>query len=201
MANTLTENYKPRIEYNSEYPISHTINRPYIKQLAVWGMERIKSSAKPYHQKHNGVKNNGKMGKEVTVTLAELEEIIIKSDGKSPNGIDIYFGPVGILRNPGQAEKLGFITSEQRSRFPSFDRINSSQYYTVNNIQLTTKSYNLGKSSNDVSISKQIIEKATIRWKGVEVELNDFTQCYKESPTHYYEIDSFQCNARLRHRL
>lgn len=36
-----------------------------------------------------------------------------------------------------------------------------------------------------ISISKQDIE--------IHVELNDFTQCYKESPTHYFDVDSFVC--------
>ena len=36
-----------------------------------------------------------------------------------------------------------------------------------------------------ISISKQEIE--------IHVELNDFTQCYKQTPTHYFEIDSYVC--------
>jgi hypothetical protein len=36
-----------------------------------------------------------------------------------------------------------------------------------------------------ISISKQEIE--------IHVELNDFDQCYKETPTNYFEIDSYVC--------
>ena len=36
-----------------------------------------------------------------------------------------------------------------------------------------------------ISISKQEIE--------IHVELNDFDQCYKETPTHYFEIDDYIC--------
>jgi hypothetical protein len=71
-------------------------------------MERINSSAKPYHKKHKGVKDNGKNGKEVTITHNDLVQIITKSNGKSPDGIDIYFAPIGILRAPTDAEKFGY---------------------------------------------------------------------------------------------
>jgi hypothetical protein len=181
MADKLTKNYNPRVRYNAEFPLNHPINESYVSQLAKWAMERIKSSAKPYHQKHNGVKDNGTTGKEVTVTLDELEQIIINSNGKSPNGVDIHFAPVGVLRKPGDAEKVGLVTNEQRSRFPSVDRINSLLGYSADNIQLTTKSYNLGKSSNDVSISSQIAEKITLKWKGAEVELNHITSSFLAS--------------------
>ena len=36
-----------------------------------------------------------------------------------------------------------------------------------------------------ISISKQDID--------IHVELNDFTQCYKQSPTNYFQIDSYVC--------
>jgi len=36
-----------------------------------------------------------------------------------------------------------------------------------------------------ISISKQDID--------IHVELNDFTQCYKQTPTNYFEIDSYIC--------
>ncbi len=36
-----------------------------------------------------------------------------------------------------------------------------------------------------ISISKQDID--------IHVELNDFTQCYKQTPTNYFEIDSYVC--------
>jgi hypothetical protein len=175
MASTLTKNYSPRVKYDSRYPINHPNNKEYVKQLAVWGMERIKGSAKSYAKKNKGVKDTGKPDKVITVTLEDLERVIIDSNGKSPNGNDIHFASVGILRNPGTAEKLGFVTSEQRSRFPSWDRIDSSKGYIPKNIQLTTKSYNLGKSSYNIGSSNPLPEKATIKWNGIEVEITNPT--------------------------
>ena len=177
MASSLTKNYKPRVSYDSNYPISHPNNAEYVRSLAVWGMARIKSSAKAYHKKHKGVKDNGKPGKQVTITIDDLKEIIIKSDGKSPNGADIYFGPTGILLNPGKAEEFKMITKEQRSRFPSFDRIDSSKGYIKENLQLVTKSYNLGKSSDDIA-GTELAETATLKWNGVEVQITNFTSSF-----------------------
>ena len=174
MATSFTKAYKPRVSYDSNYAIGHPNNKNYVDSLAIWGMARIKSSAKPYHKKHNGVKNKGKLGKEVTVTLNDLKEIIIKSDGKSPNGTSIYFGPTGILLNPGKAKKYGMLTDDENSRFPSFDRIDSSKGYIRENLQLTTKSYNLGKSSNDTK-HIEFTEKATIKWNGLEIEITNPT--------------------------
>ena len=128
MANVLTKNYKPRCEYYKEYSLGHPDNDKFLNQFAGWSMERIKASAKPYHKKHLGVNDNGAKGKEVSVTLSELKQIIIKSNGKSPDGVNIFIAPVGILRKPGHAEKLGLITKEERSRFPSIDRIDSIDY-------------------------------------------------------------------------
>jgi hypothetical protein len=178
MANELSKDYKPRIVYDVNYPLNHRNNYPFVVQLARWCKERIDSAARPYDKKHNGVKDNGKPGKEVNVTLNDLEQMIIKSNGKSPNGVDIHLAPVGILRKPGEAQRLGLVTNEQRSRFPSVDRIDSSKGYIRGNIQLTTKSYNLGKSSNDVSPTYHTIEKVTLKWKGVEVELNQPTASF-----------------------
>lgn len=177
MASALTKNYSPRVKYDSNYSISHPNNAEYVKQLATLGMARIKSSAQPYHQKHKGVKNKGKAGKVVTVTIDDLKEIIIKSNGKSPNGADIYFGSAGILLNPGKALEYGMITNDERSRFPSWDRIDSSKGYTKENIQLTTKSYNLGKSENDV-IVEQPIQKVTTKWNGIDIEFVNTTSSF-----------------------
>lgn len=178
MANILTKNFNPRIKYYSEYSLSDSENYEYVTALAKWAMGRIRTSAKPYSDKHYGVKDTGKPGKQVTVTLTDLKEMIIKSNGKSPNGVNIHLAPIGILNNPKNAREVGLLTNEEQSRFPSVDRIDSSKGYTPDNIQLTTKSYNLGKSSNDAPPTYQTIEKVTLKWKGVEVELNQPTASF-----------------------
>ena len=179
MANVLTKDYKPRDVYYTEHSIDHPKNIPYVNQLITWCQERILTSAKPYHEKHFGVKNRGAIGKEINITRDDLRKMIIDSNGKSPNGIDIHFAPVGILRKPGEAERLGLVTSEQRSRFPSVDRINSSKGYISGNIQLSTKSYNLGKSNNDVKYDlKEKLITATIKWYGIEVSINEITSSF-----------------------
>jgi adenine-specific DNA methylase len=171
MTNKLTENYKPRIEYNAEFPLDDLKNRPFVEQLARFLATRSKHSAKSYADKNKGVKNSGKGGKEYTVTIKDFIEAIIKSNGKSPDGTIIHFAPLGIFNMPTQAIAAGLLTSEQQSRFPSIDRIDSSKGYIPGNIQLTTKRYNLGKSSNDVVVTPIIKENVTLKWKGIEVEM------------------------------
>jgi hypothetical protein len=177
MNSNLTIDYKPRFPYYSELPLNHPQNEPFVSSLAVWALERINGSAKPYHKKHLGVIDNGAKGKEVTITLSELKEIIIKSNGVSPDGQKIHFAPVGILRKPGEAERIGLVTSEQRNRFPSFDRIDSSKGYIKGNIQLSTKNYNLGKSNNFVK-PIELKGNATLNYKGIELQLNEVTSSF-----------------------
>lgn len=179
MNNRLTKDYTSRFPYYSELPLNHPLNEPFVESLATWGMDRINSCALPYHAKHIGVKDNGTRGKEVSITKSELKEIIIKSNGISPNGQQIYLAPTGILRKPGEAERLGLITSEQRNRFPSFDRIDSSKGYVRGNIQLTTKNYNLGKSNNIILPNEQIERgNATINFKGIDITLNEVSSSF-----------------------
>ena len=179
MADKLTINYTPRCYKHEEYPLNHPINEPFTWQLATWGMGRIKTAAKPYHEKHNGVRDNGTSGKEVNITKEELRQIIINSNGKSPNGVDIHFPPVGILQKIGEAERLGLITNEQRGRIPSFDRIDSSKGYFFENLQLTTKSFNLGKGNlNTAPTALESLPTINIKWNGVQVELNHVTASF-----------------------
>lgn len=184
MSNKLTINYTPRCYYHTEYPLSHPINEQYVTQLTNWGMGRIKTAAKPYHEKHIGVKDNGTIGKDVTITKKELKQIIINSHGKSPNGVDIHFPPVGVLQKIGDAERLGFITNEQRGRIPSFDRIDSSKGYIPGNIQLTTKTYNLGKSNLNMTSTipansaLEVPSTISIKWNGIEAQLNNVSSSF-----------------------
>ncbi len=108
----------------------------------------------------------------------QIEKIIIKSNGKSPDGVLIHFAPIGILKSPTEAEEFGFITSEQRGRFPSMDRIVSSIGYDANNMQLTTKRYNLGKSISSADELIPSINNVTIKWNGAEFEFSNITASF-----------------------
>ena len=179
MNSRLTKDFTPRFPYYSEFPLSHSQNEPYVNSLVIWAMERIKQCALPYHKKNRGVSDNGAKGKEVTITASELKEVIIKSNGVSPNGQPIYLAPVGILRKPGEAERVGLVTSEQRNRFPSIDRIDSSKGYIKGNVQLTTKNYNLGKSNNTILLKEQTEKgNVTFNFKGIDVNLNEVTSSF-----------------------
>lgn len=149
---TFTENYIPRVSFNSDYGIEHPINEPYVNSLTSWLMERIKRAAKPYHQKHPGVSDNGKKGKVVTITMDELKQKIRDTKGVSPDGVPIYFGPTTLMSNPNRAIKLGLMTDDENQRKPSVDRIVSEiKEYSNENVQIGTKKYNLGKSDSKVS--------------------------------------------------
>jgi hypothetical protein len=149
-SNVLTQNYTPRVSFNFDYGIDHPINEPYLNSLSSWLMERIKRAAKPYHQKHPGVSDNGKKGKVVTITMEQLKQKIRDTNGLSPDGIPIYFGPTTLMSNPNRAIKLGLMTEEENQRKPSVDRIDSGlKEYSKENVQIVTKKYNLGKSDSN----------------------------------------------------
>jgi hypothetical protein len=172
-SNKLTKNYSPNIYYKKEYSIDHIENDRYVTSLAMWGMGRIRTSAKPYAGKHPGVKDTGKPGKKVTVTLDELKKIIINSNGKSPDGTNIYFAPIGILNAPTRAKELGLLTEDEHNRFPSFDRIVSSlKEYSFSNIQLSTLTYNRVKGERNILptyTDKEVIS-VRLEYKGVKME-------------------------------
>jgi hypothetical protein len=150
--NVLTKNYTPRITFNSEYGIDNPINEPYVNSLAGWLMDRIKRAAKPYHQKHYGVSDNGNKGKIVTITMNQLKQKIKDTKGLSPDGVPIYFGPTTLMTNPNRAIELGLMTDDENQRKPSVDRIDSGlKVYSNENVQIGTKKYNLGKSDSKVN--------------------------------------------------
>ena len=147
----LTKDYKPRVVFNENYGIGHPINDEYVSSLAGYLMARVHSSARPYHLKHPGVTDNGSKGKLVTITKEQMKQKVRECNGKSPDGTSIYFGPTAYLSNVKKAIAFGFMTKEENSRKPSTDRIDSSlKEYSSQNIQITTKKYNLGKSEDDV---------------------------------------------------
>jgi len=175
----LTKNYNPRIKYYKNLGICHKDNLPYVESLARYFMSRIKLTAKPYSEKHRGVKDNGSVGKKINVTIGELMEIIIESNGKCAiSGKPIHF-PIGmgILSNPKKAISLGLLTQEENQRFPSMDRIKSSiKHYDKYNLQLTTKECNLGKSNSDVSCINHTA--VSIEKSGVSFRIENCTASY-----------------------
>jgi hypothetical protein len=177
MATThLTKNYRPRIVFNESYGIEHPINAEYVSSLAGYMMTRVRSCARPYHKKHIGVKDNGTKGKVVTITKEQMEQKIRDTKGKSPDGTLLYFGPVGLLSNPTKAIELGLMTAEENSRKPSPDRIDSNlKEYSNENLQITTKKYNLGKSNDD---STSVVVNAKIEVGKVNITLEGVTPQY-----------------------
>lgn len=170
---TISPEFRPRVSFNPKFKLNDSENAPYVKALAAFGMARIKNSARPYHEKHRGVSDRGATGKPVELTLLDIEKIIINSNGVSPNGVPIYFAPLGILRIPGPAEKAGLVTEEERNRFPSFDRIDSSKGYVVGNVQLTTKGFNLGKSSQSINTtSTTTLANISLKYYDINVEMS-----------------------------
>jgi hypothetical protein len=145
----LTKNYNPRFPFNPNFEIGDPENDSYVEALAKWGMGRIRKAAQPFHKKY-GTPNNGHKGKDVIITQDELKQKIIDSKGISPDGVKIFFGDIGVLNTPGAAIAVGLMTAEENNRKPSFDRIDSSlKKYSVDNIQITTKSYNISKGTDD----------------------------------------------------
>jgi len=173
------KDYSPRNPFLPEFGIGDPENLKYLNALTRVGMTRIKNAARPFHEKYPGVTDNGKKGKDVDVTFDELKQIIIDSNGVSPDGVKIYFPPIAFFNNPGLAIKLGLMTSEENNRKPSWDRKNTNEengpiHYGKNNIQLTTKGFNLGKGADD-SYST-ITQNVKVKVKnGIELILDNCT--------------------------
>ncbi len=177
MARTiLTKDYSPRVKFNPDYGINHDINDKYLTSLSGYLFSNIKSSAKPYHKKHIGVTDNGAKGKVVTITKKQIKQKLIESKGKSPDGYNLWFGPLAFMQNPSKAIELGLMTSDENSRKPSCDRIDSKlKEYSNKNIQITTKKYNLGKSDDD---TKSVVVNAKIEVGKVNITLEGVTPQY-----------------------
>lgn len=192
MTNTFTKDHKPRYAYDPNFNISDPQNSAYVKSLAKHLLTRMKSSAKAYHEKHKGVKDNGKSGKKVTIKLKQVEQKIRDTRGISPDGVKIYWGPVAYLQNPGRAIKLGLMTEEENSRKPSVDRIKSViKEYSNTNVQITTKKYNLGKSSEAEAKSvNYIYPNAFIKIGGTEILLNNCSPDWLAQYTHSLSLVS-----------
>jgi hypothetical protein len=157
------------------------------------------------------IAKNSDMIKDITVyfELPDIQPSNITSSNSLPNGIkkfawankigfamikyiDLEIGGVLISRNYGDWLNIQYETKWNDDE--GWDK------NIGNNISLLTD-YSNGKSSyklyiplsfffNEIgfpliSISKQDIE--------IHVELNDFSQCYKQTPTNYFEIDSYVC--------
>jgi hypothetical protein len=177
MAGTaLTENYTPRVSFNTEYGIEHPMNDDYVTSVSKWLMQRIKKSAQPYSQKHKGVKDTGKPGKKVEITLEELKQKVRDTKGVDPNGIPIYWGPTTLMSQSGKAIKLGLMTEDENQRKPSADRLISKDgHYTNDNVQITTKTYNLGKSNSNGSTNTSNV---TIKVGKVDILLENCSPQY-----------------------
>jgi hypothetical protein len=176
----LTKNYRARNPFNPNFGIGDPENNRYLDSLVKWSMAKIKAGAKPFHEKY-GTPDKGAAGKIVSITSAELKQKIIDSKGLSPDGVKIYFGNIGVLNKPGQAIKVGLMTSDENNRKPSFDRIDSSiKEYSNDNVQVTTKSYNISKGSDDsYSTTTQDIK---VKVKNIEFTIDN---CSPQFLAHY----------------
>jgi len=173
------KDYSPRYPFRPEFGIGDPENLKYLNSLTKWLMSKIILNAKPYHEKHNGVSDNGKEGKKITITFEQMKQKIIDTNGVSPDGIEIYFGSPTLMNSPSRAIELGLMSAEENSRKPSWDRKNTNEengpiHYGKNNIQLTTKGFNLGKGADD-SYST-ITQNVKVKVKnGIELILDNCT--------------------------
>ncbi len=109
--------------------------------------------------------------------------------------IDIEIGGVLISRHYG--DWLNIVYETTKSNEEGWDKNIGRNVKVLTDYTNGKTSYKLHiplnfffNDNNDIgfpliAISKQDIE--------IHVELNDFDQCIKESPTHYFEIDSYVC--------
>ena len=177
----LTKNYKPIVTFNKEYSIGHSINARYLTSVAKYLMSKIKQSSKQYHEKHNGVKNNGKSGKEIRLTLDDIKRMVIESEGKSKlSGKKLFFGPATVMENPADALTLGFMSEDQKLRRPSIDRIISSKkVYDVENSRLVTMAENMGRGNSDTDAGySSEYTTVTLEYKTAKVTLTECTSSY-----------------------
>ena len=117
MNSNLTIDYKPRFPYYSELPLNHPQNEPFVSSLAVWALERINGSAKPYHKKHLGVIDNGANFLTKTykfkqpVNLSKFDIELVNQFGKTVDMNYIDFSmtlEVGQIYDSGDYDKYNF---------------------------------------------------------------------------------------------
>ena len=176
----LHKNYNPRIKYNSDYSIGHDVNKEYLSSLSKWLMNKIRKSSRPYHEKHTGAIDNGKPGKTISITETDISKMIVDGNGIDPiSGNPLYFGPIQVMQNPTEAQRLGLMTAEEASRRPSADRIDSSvNEYSVDNVQITTMSSNYGKANFDNDLTSTSVN---IEYKLAKVTINNCSASYLTS--------------------
>lgn len=176
----LTKDYQPRYPFNPNYPISHPLNGEYVTAISKVLLGNVKKTAKAYHEKHNGTKDNGALPKKVTITLEEMEKLVKESDSKAPNGQPIHWPSVGVMNHPTKAMELGLMTKEQDKRRPSFDRIKSSlKEYSYDNGVISTIRYNQMKGDDD----GHIVDSSYV---SVKVELPNGFKINLDNPSAEY---------------
>lgn len=176
----LTKDYQPRYSFNPNYPIEHELNGEYVTAISKVLLGRLKKTAKAYHEKHNGTKDNGALPKKVTVTLKEVEKLVKESNSKAPNGQEIYWPSPGVMNHPTKAMELGLMTKEQNKRRPSFDRIKSSlKEYSYDNGVISTIRYNMMKGNDDGHI-------VNASYVSVKVELQNGIKINLDNPSPEY---------------
>jgi hypothetical protein len=175
---SLKKSYTARITYNPNYPIGSKENKEWLKSQSTYLYRNILKSARAYYNKHElsdkARFNSRSKPKDVTITIEDIERAIIKSNGVSPDGTPIYFGPITLQRNPTKAIQLGLMSRDESMRKPSVDRIDSKNGYVNGNIQITTMAYNLGKGvGNGVVLPKKESPAIVVRFNGIEVQFSE----------------------------
>ena len=149
------------------------------------------------------ISNNGDMIKEM-VLYFELPEISKSNHSYLPCGIKKFrwVNKIGLALIKYVDLEIGgkLISRHYNDWLNIYDEINP---YDNSNIQEDTNIYQNGYHNiklyiplhfffNDISLALPLLALSKQEIK-IHVELNDFSSCYKESPSHFYVIDSNIC--------